>query len=71
MVPLVTKGRDDGTNGTNLDLNYFLGLSGNVLAADFEEGAAGPVPGLNHPLTGTTRDCAQHRGTTPRSPTTA
>ena len=55
VVPLVTKGRNDGTDGTNLDLNYFLGLSGNVLAADFEEGAAGTTPGLNHPITGATQ----------------
>ena len=33
-----------GPTATNLDLNYFLGLSGNVLAADFEEGAGGPDP---------------------------
>ncbi len=55
VVPLVTKGRNDGTDGTNLDLNYFLGLSGNALAADFEEGAAGTTPGLNHPITGVTQ----------------
>ncbi len=53
VVPLVTKGRNDG-EANNLDLNYFLGLSGNVLAADFEEGASGPSPGTNHPLSGTT-----------------
>ena len=53
VVPLVTKGRNDG-DGSSLDINYFLGLSGNRLAADFEEGAAGAVPGLNHPISGVT-----------------
>ena len=53
VVPLVTKGRNEG-EGNTLDINYFLGLSANVLAADFEEGAAGAVPGRNHPITGVT-----------------
>ena len=37
-------------------MNYFLGIraSDGVLVADFEEGAAGATPGLNHPITGTT-----------------
>ena len=51
-VPLVTKGRAEG-EASNVDMNYFLGLNGNFLAADFEEGvSAGGTPGLNHPLTG-------------------
>ena len=53
VVPLVTKGRSDG-EGNATDINYFLGISGSVLAADFEEGASGASPGLNHPLTGIT-----------------
>ena len=53
VVPLVSKGRNDG-EGNTLDINYFLGLSGSVLVADFEEGATGTSPGLNHPLTGVT-----------------
>ncbi len=40
-----------------------------VLAADFEEGPA-VDPGLNHPVSGTTRSPTA-RGTTPRRPTTA
>ena len=53
-VPLVTKGRAEA-DGDNRDMNYFLGLAGNVLAADFEEGvSAGGTPGLNHPLLGLT-----------------
>ena len=53
VVPLVTKGRNDA-DGDNRDINYFLGITGNVLAADFEEAATGPSPGTNHPLIGTT-----------------
>ena len=54
-IPLVTKGRGEG-DGSNLDMNYFLGIrtSDNVLTADFEEGATGASPGLNHPVAGTT-----------------
>ena len=54
-IPLVTKGRAEGEN-SNVDMNYFLGIraSDGVLVADFEEGAAGAIPGLNHPITGTT-----------------
>ncbi len=34
-------------------MNYFLGISATSgrLVADFEEGATGPIPGANHPLT--------------------
>ena len=37
-------------------MNYFLGIDATtgVLVADFEEGAAGTTPGLNHPARGTT-----------------
>ena len=53
VVPLVTKGRDE-SNGNVTDVNYFLGIQGNLLAADFEEGTGAANPGLNHPLTGIT-----------------
>ena len=54
-VPLVSKGRSEGDN-SNVDMNYFLGIRGtdNVLVADFEEGAGGASPGLNHPIAGVT-----------------
>ncbi|MDO8941890.1 MAG: DNRLRE domain-containing protein, partial [Desulfobacterales bacterium] len=54
-VPLVTKGRGEA-DGSNLDMNWFLGINSasNALTADFEEGAAGTAPGLNHPVTGVT-----------------
>jgi fibronectin type 3 domain-containing protein len=50
-VPLVTKGRAEA-EGSNVDMNYFLGIdtATNKLAVDFEEGASGASPGLNHPL---------------------
>ena len=56
LIPLVSKGRQQGTDGTNVDINYFLGIrevGGAVLAADFEEGP-GLNPGLNHPIAGVT-----------------
>ncbi|HEU5334636.1 MAG TPA: Ig-like domain-containing protein, partial [Terriglobales bacterium] len=56
VLPLVTKGRGE-TDGSAVDMNYFLGIDtgrNNVLAADFEEGATGSSPGLNHPVRGTT-----------------
>ena len=54
-IPLVTHGTSQ-TDGTNVDENYFLGIrnSDGVLCADFEEGAGGPSPGLNHPVIGVT-----------------
>jgi len=54
-VPLVTKGRGEAEN-SNADMNWFLGIStsGNVIAADFEEGVGGTTPGLNHPVWGNT-----------------
>ena len=57
VVPLMTKGRDQSLSEcTDGDINYFLGISSNKLAADFEEdkswsmGCSAP----NHPITGTT-----------------
>ncbi len=54
-LPLVTKGMAE-TDGSNVDMNWFLGIRGtdSVLVADFEEGAAGTTPGLNHPVIGAT-----------------
>jgi hypothetical protein len=54
-VPLLAKGRGEA-DGSNRDMNYFLGIraSDNVLVADFEEGANGTTPGLNHPIAGVT-----------------
>jgi hypothetical protein len=54
-IPLVSKGRAE-SDGSNVDMNYFLGIrsSDNVLVADFEEGAGGTTPGLNHPVAGVT-----------------
>ena len=50
-VPLVTKGRGEA-EGTNVDSNYFLGItSAGQLVADFEQFAAGSgwSAGQNHP----------------------
>lgn len=54
-IPLVSKGRGEADSPSQ-DMNYFLGIraSDGVLCADFEEGAAGTSPSLNHPLTGVT-----------------
>ncbi|NOT35086.1 MAG: hypothetical protein HOP12_13125 [Candidatus Eisenbacteria bacterium] len=54
-VPLIAKGRAEA-DGTTADMNYFLGIrpADNLLVADFEEGAAGTSPGLNHPIAGVT-----------------
>ena len=54
-LPLVTKGRGEA-EGSTVDMNYFLGIrdSDDVVFADFEEGAAGSSPGLNHPVVGVT-----------------
>ena len=48
-IPLVTKGRAE-MDDSNLDMNYFLGISGGKLAADFEEAAGPPTQGDNHPV---------------------
>jgi hypothetical protein len=54
-LPLITKGRAQA-DGDVRDMNYFLGINGadSVLVADFEEGATGTTPGLNHPVYGGT-----------------
>ncbi|HNG94703.1 MAG TPA: hypothetical protein PLB32_18015, partial [Acidobacteriota bacterium] len=53
-IPLISKGRGEA-DGSNVDLNYFLGIQGGKLAADFEEGVGGPGPlGQNHAIIGTT-----------------
>lgn len=54
-VPLLTKGRGEA-DGSNVDCNYFLGISTNgTLTADFEEyPVSGGTSGLNHPVTGRT-----------------
>lgn len=48
-VPLVTKGRGEGESPANININYFMGLQGNKLVADFEEGT-----GPNHAVIGVT-----------------
>jgi hypothetical protein len=54
-VPLITKGRGEQETPASLNMNYFFGtLPDGRLAGDFEEGSAGPNPGLNHPVTGIT-----------------
>jgi hypothetical protein len=55
-IPLVTKGRAE-TEGSNVDMNYFLGIQASTgkLVADFEEGPGGAGPlGQNHPIIGFT-----------------
>ena len=54
-IPLITKGRGE-IDGDNRDMNYFLGIraSDGMLVADFEEGAGQSLPGLNHPIAGST-----------------
>jgi Concanavalin A-like lectin/glucanases superfamily/Bacterial Ig domain len=52
--PIITKGEGEA-DANNRDCNYFLGVdSSGRLVADFEEGANGAVPGLNHPIGGRT-----------------
>src|SRR5882672_822306 len=54
-VPLVTKGTAE-TEGSNRDINYFLGIDSKrrVLTADFEDNGA---LGTNHPVAGVTPIC--------------
>ncbi len=54
-IPLITKGRAEGETPA-ADINYFLGIdaSSGQLVADFEEGAGGASPSLNHPITAAT-----------------
>ncbi|MFZ1528254.1 MAG: LamG-like jellyroll fold domain-containing protein, partial [Ferruginibacter sp.] len=49
VVPLVTKGRGEAEAPANVNINYFMGLVGNRLAADFEE-----PTGPNHAIIGST-----------------
>lgn len=50
-VPLVTKGVGEAEIPSNINMNYFWGITaGNVLAADFEDNATGG----NHPIVGKT-----------------
>ena len=51
--PWVTKGRGEGDNPTNLNMNYLLGIraSDNVVVADFEDVN---TTNNNHPVIGTT-----------------
>lgn len=55
VVPLLARGRGESEDPA-VDLNYFLGIDAalGVLAADFEEGAGGASPSLNHPVRGAT-----------------
>src|SRR5258708_4628750 len=54
-IPLIAKLSAE-QDGDNRDGNYFIGIRvpQDVLAADLEEGGAGDVPGLNHPVSGAT-----------------
>ncbi len=54
-IPLLDKGRSEG-DGSNVDMNYVLAIraSDSRLVADFEEGATGTSPGLNHPVASVT-----------------
>jgi hypothetical protein len=55
IIPLIAKGRNEGESAT-VDVNYILGIraSDGVVCADFEEGAGGASPSLNHPIFGVT-----------------
>jgi hypothetical protein len=57
VIPLITKGRGEA-DGDNRDMNYFLGIQGSKLAADFEDidGATidGDAAGQNQPIIGLT-----------------
>lgn len=53
-APIITKGEGEA-DANNRDCNYFLAIdTSGRLVADFEEGADGTVPGLNHPIGGLT-----------------
>jgi hypothetical protein len=54
-IPLISNGAQE-TENSNVDINYILCIDNATgkLCADFEEGAAGSSPGLNHPVYGTT-----------------
>lgn len=50
LVPIAGKGRGEN-DGSNVDCNYTLGFSGDVLGADFEDATTG----ANHPVLGKTK----------------
>jgi hypothetical protein len=53
-VPVLTKGRSEA-DGSNVDMNYFLGIDATGhLVSDYEEGTGQLSPGLNHPVVGST-----------------
>ena len=54
-IPLIAKGRAEAEAAAQ-DINFLFGIraSDGVLCADFEEGAAGASPSLNHPIAGST-----------------
>ncbi len=53
-IPLVTKGRGEG-DYSNVDMNYFLGISsGGTIAADFEDSTSVSPNPNNHAIVGTT-----------------
>jgi hypothetical protein len=54
-IPLFARGRADADEPAR-DINYLFGIraSDGVLCADFEEGAGGASPSLNHPVAGVT-----------------
>jgi hypothetical protein len=56
VIPLLTKGRGEA-DGDTRDMNYFLGIQGSKLAADFEDIDAatidGDPAGQNQPILGT------------------
>jgi len=54
-IPLIAKLLAEA-DGSNQDGNYFIGIrpTDRVLVADFEEGATGASPGLNHAVAGVT-----------------
>ncbi len=59
-IPLITKGRAEAETAA-ADVNYFFGIDARSgkLVGDFEEGAGGSSPSLNHPVTGNTVDHQQ------------
>ncbi len=54
-LPLISNGAPEADN-SNVDMNYVLCIDNTTgtLCADFEEGAGGTSPGLNHPVYGVT-----------------
>lgn len=54
-IPLISNGAQEA-DGSTVDINYVLCIDNatSTLCADFEEGASGSSPGLNHPVYGVT-----------------